>query len=88
MLVASLIFLRHNITGWRLQLGYNSTNIKKQVSPAQNMPALQAKYDTTVSFIKDPIVIKTGKLGFHQRSVAIEYRGLTTNTSPLTFSFG
>ena len=74
MLFASLIFLRHNITGHG---GYNST------------PALQAKFDATVSFINEPIMIKTGKLGFHQRSVAIKYRGLTvTNTSPLNFSFG
>ena len=33
----SLIFLRHNKDG-----GYNSTNINKQLSPAQNTPALQA----------------------------------------------
>ena len=33
----SLIFLRHNKDG-----GYNSTNINKQLSPAQNVPALQA----------------------------------------------
>ena len=32
----SLIFLRHNKDG-----GYNSTNINKQLSPAQNTPALQ-----------------------------------------------
>ena len=30
-------FLRHNKDG-----GYNSTNINQQLSPAQNMPALQA----------------------------------------------
>ena len=84
MLFASLIFLRHNITGWRLQ----QYEHRKQLSPAQNTPALQAKFDATVSFINELIVIKTGKLGFHQRSVVIEYRGLTvTNTSPLTFFF-
>ena len=36
----SLIFLRHNKDG-----GYNSTNINKQLSPAQNTPALQASYE-------------------------------------------
>ena len=34
-----LIFLRHNIKDG----GYNSTNITKQLSPAQNTPALQAR---------------------------------------------
>ena len=33
------IFLRYNIKDG----GYNSTNINKQLSPAQNTPALQAK---------------------------------------------
>ena len=33
-----LIFLRHNIKDG----GYNSTNINKQLSPAQNTPAMQA----------------------------------------------
>ena len=39
LFLLSLIFLRHNKDG-----GYNSTNINKQLSPAQNTPALQAKY--------------------------------------------
>ena len=34
----SLIFLRHKIKDG----GYNNTNINKQLSPAQNTPALQA----------------------------------------------
>ena len=37
LFLLSLIFLRHNKDG-----GYNSTNINKQLSPAQNTPALQA----------------------------------------------
>ena len=37
LFLLSLIFLRHNKDG-----GYNSTNITKQLSPAQNTPALQA----------------------------------------------
>ena len=40
LFVLSLIFLRHNKDG-----GYNSTNINKQLSPAQNTPALQASYE-------------------------------------------
>ena len=86
MLFASLIFLRHNITGWRLQQYEH-----KKAAFARPKYACTAgcKFDATVSFINDPIVIRAGKLGFHQRSVAIEYRGITlTNTSPLTFSFG
>ena len=39
LFLLSLIFLRHNKDG-----GYNSTNINKQLSPAQNTPALQATY--------------------------------------------
>ena len=37
LFLLSLIFLRHNKDG-----GYNSTNINKQLSPAQNTLALQA----------------------------------------------
>ena len=37
LFLLSLIFLRHNKDG-----GYISTNINKQLSPAQNTPALQA----------------------------------------------
>ena len=37
LFLLSLIFPRHNKDG-----GYNSTNIIKQLSPAQNTPALQA----------------------------------------------
>ena len=37
LFLLSLIFLRHNKDG-----GYNSTNINKQLSPAQNTPAQQA----------------------------------------------
>ena len=40
LFVLSLIFLRHNKDG-----GYNSTNINKQLSPAQNTPTLQASYE-------------------------------------------
>ena len=36
---SSLIFLRHKIKDG----GYNKMNINKQLSPAKNMPALQAK---------------------------------------------
>ena len=36
----SLIFLRHKIKDG----GYNNTNINKQLSPAQNTPALQARF--------------------------------------------
>ena len=39
LVLLSLIFLRHNKDG-----GYNSTNINKQLSPAQNTPALQASW--------------------------------------------
>ena len=49
-----LIFLRHNKDG-----GYNSTNINqinKELSPAQNTPALQAMY--TVKPLKQPSSIK------------------------------
>ena len=44
-----LIFLRHNIKDG----GYNSTNIKKQLSPAQNTPKLQA-----TKYINDPSLYK------------------------------
>ena len=37
LFLLSLIFLRHNKDG-----GYNSTNINKQLSPAENTPTLQA----------------------------------------------
>ena len=37
--LGNLIFLRHNIK----DSGYSSTNITKQLSPAQNTPALQAR---------------------------------------------
>ena len=37
LFLLSLIFLRHNKDG-----GYNSTNINKQLLPAQNPPAQQA----------------------------------------------
>ena len=39
LVLLSLIFLRHNKDG-----GYNSTNINKQLSPAQTTPALQASW--------------------------------------------
>ena len=38
LFLLSLIFLGHNIKDG----GYNSTNINKQLSPAQNTPAMQA----------------------------------------------
>ena len=38
LFLLSLIFPRHNIKDG----GYNSTNVNKQLSPAQNTPALQA----------------------------------------------
>ena len=43
LFVLSLIFLGHNKDG-----GYNSTNINKQLSPAQNTPALQANLPIAV----------------------------------------
>ena len=39
LFLLSLIFVRHNKDG-----GYNITNIKKQLSPAPNTPALQATW--------------------------------------------
>ena len=45
LLLLSLIFLHHNKDG-----GYNSTNINKQLSSAQNTPALQTSAKKTQSF--------------------------------------
>ena len=45
LFLLSLFFLHHNKDG-----GYNGTNINKQLSPAQNTPALQA---TTVLCFSD-----------------------------------
>ena len=42
LFLLSLIFFRHNKDG-----GYNSTNINRQLSPAQNTPALQATLNKT-----------------------------------------
>ena len=47
LFLLSLIFLRHNNDGC-----YNSTNINKQLSPAQNQaPALQANNNGSLSYI-------------------------------------
>ena len=46
--VGVLIFLRHNIKDG----GYNSTNINKQLSPAQNTAALQATSQRRRSVLK------------------------------------
>ena len=46
LFLLSLIFLRHNKDG-----GYNGTNINKQLSPAQNTPALQANNNGSLSYI-------------------------------------
>ena len=46
LFLLSLIFLRRNKDG-----GYNSTNINKQLSPAQNTPALQANNNGSLSYI-------------------------------------
>ena len=43
LFVLSLIFLGHNKDG-----SYNSTIINKQLSPAQNTPALQATHPIAV----------------------------------------
>ena len=47
LFLLSLIFLRYKIKDG----GYNDTNIKEQLSPAQNTPALQAMFTAVITYV-------------------------------------
>ena len=71
LFLLSLIFLRHN-----KDVGYNSTNINKQLSPAQNTLALQATGAQTQSLATHCLVRSRLRVNYYGKRGRKKYSPL------------